>query len=128
MKMTSMAYTPAEQKKREKANKLACGPEGSAGPRYPWGLTLRLEDDAVEKLGLEDLPKVGKKMMLTALVEVCETSQREEKKGEKKQCLSLQIVKMGLGPNKPEGEDPDRNDPDYISKMQERMGEDEEED
>lgn len=125
MKLTSMAYTKAEEKKRNEGMKI--GGESPSGPRYPYGLKLCLEDEVVDKLGLDELPKVGKKMRLTAVVEVCGTSQREEVKGKKRQTLDLQIVKMGLGPNTAEGEAPDRNDPDYIAKMQDRYDEDEDE-
>jgi hypothetical protein len=63
-------------------------------PEYPWGLEVRLDDEGLAKLGLE-LPPVGSVLMLTARVEVVETSARASKEGENK-GLTLQITDMGL--------------------------------
>lgn len=114
-KMQSMAYTKTEQKEK-KNGPIAVG-SSADGPKYPYGLRLCLDSDTLEKLGLDSLPPVGKRQMLTALVEVCSTSQREEADGDKHKSLDLQIVKMGLGPVSEKSLD--RNDPDYISKLQE---------
>lgn len=65
-------------------------------PKYPYGLTLSLDDDALAKLGITSLPSVGTKMTLTARVEVCSTSQYQDRKGESEASLSLQITDMQL--------------------------------
>lgn len=121
--MVSMAYTKAEQKKRDKG--MAVPQSFGDGPKYPYGLKLCLDEAILDKLDLDSLPKVGTRMVLSALVEVCSTSQRQESDGDKVRNLDLQIVKMGLGSNK-EGA-PDKDDPDYIAKMQELHGDEDEE-
>ncbi len=68
-------------------------------PAYPWGLSLTLEEDALEKLGLTDLPKVGAARRLVARVEVTSVSAREAQ-GEDgpHRSVGLQITDMALGP------------------------------
>lgn len=68
---------------------------------YPYGLMLNLCDDDLKKLGIKDTPKVGTKMTLQAVVEVCCTSEHESKEGENK-SMSLQITDMGLSGKKRE--------------------------
>lgn len=122
--LVSMAYTKAEIKKKNspKNSLMACSP--GDGPKYPYGLKVCIENDTLEKLGIENLPKVGKRMTLTALVEVCSVSAREEQDGDEHKNLDLQIVKMSLAPATDSA--PDKDDPDYISKMQDVYGDDEE--
>lgn len=69
-------------------------------PRYPYGLNIHLEGEAMEKLGLENLPKVGTQMMLMALVNVESVSERDSQDGGKKQSMSIQITDMALEPKK----------------------------
>lgn len=66
-------------------------------PLYPWGLTINLDKDALEKLGLaDDLPQVGKGMKLQALVDVTSVSERDSQDGGKDCSVSLQITDLGL--------------------------------
>lgn len=92
MELKSMKLSKKEQKE-EKAEMLA-GPERSS---YPYGLCLHLDADELEKLGLGDLPKLGAKLKLEAVVEVNSTSQNSGIYGEHK-SVDLQIVEMGLEP------------------------------
>ncbi len=66
-------------------------------PRYPYGLTLHLENEAMEKLGMEALPEVGKSMVLMAKVKVESVSQSEREKGKVQRSMSIQITDMALG-------------------------------
>ena len=94
MKLVSMATTPAE---RKEAN-AEIAPEKDNGPIYPWGLSISLNDDVLDKLGLK-LPEVGDTMMITAKVRVTSASAREyEYDGAKKTCrdCSLQITDLGV--------------------------------
>lgn len=72
-------------------------------PKYPYGLTINLDDESMAKLGITALPTVGTAMTLTARVEVCGTSQYADRKGKADTSMSLQITAMELG----EGEKPD---------------------
>jgi hypothetical protein len=70
-------------------------------PIYPWGLAVHLDNDAIEKLGLNRLPPVGKSMFLVAKVDVTSVSEQEHKDPEGKTTahrnVALQITDMGLG-------------------------------
>lgn len=97
MALVDMALSAEEARKESDC----CGMTSSSAaddnaPKYPWGLTLNLDDAALEKLGITSLPEVGKSMTLTARVEVCSTSQYDNQKGSDK-SVSLQVTAMELG-------------------------------
>lgn len=98
MNLIDMQLTPEEAKEA-----TACCSDGGDkdGPKYPWGLSISLDDEVLKKLGIGTLPQVGQRMHLAAVVEVSSTSQHENQEGTDK-CVSLQIIKLGL-----EGERPD---------------------
>lgn len=90
--MISMKLTPAEAK----SETMLCDPDDTDDlPRYPYGLTVCLDDETLEKLGITQLPAVGTVMQLTALAEVCSVSQYENQTGSDNN-LSLQITDMEL--------------------------------
>lgn len=64
--------------------------------KYPYGLTIHLDELSLKKLGLKELPEVGTMLMLKAKVEVCATSSSETHSGENR-SLGLQICAMELG-------------------------------
>lgn len=66
------------------------------GPVYPWGLNITLDDEALEKLGIETLPEAGEQLLLIAKVKVTGTSSNDSAEGGKRQSVSLQIVEMCL--------------------------------
>lgn len=90
MKLSSMKI---DRKKSEKA-----GPSISMDEAmYPYGLEVRLDTDALKKLGLADaLPKVGKGMKLEAMVDVTSVSENDRKGGGKSCSVTLQITDLGL--------------------------------
>lgn len=94
MNLKSMKITKEEAKSMMEP----CSPDKDA-PRYPWGLNIRLDDEAMSKLGLESLPKVGSKMVLMALVNVESISERDSQDGGKRQDMSIQITDMALEPH-----------------------------
>lgn len=63
---------------------------------YPYGLCIRLENQALDKLGMKSLPKPGEKFFIEAqaMVESVHVSESKENEGDR--CVSLQIVAMGL--------------------------------
>lgn len=98
-KLTDMRITKAERDKRKE--KYSPSIAGSYdGPEYPYGLTLRLENDALDKLDLDDLPPVGKSVQLVCVCEVTSVSQSSTStRGADKdtrRSLELQIKKIAL--------------------------------
>lgn len=71
-------------------------------PRYPWGLCLTLDDDALAKLGIP-LPEVTNTFTLVANVEVTRASAQKDQEGTDLSC-ELQITDMRLidGNNAPD--------------------------
>jgi hypothetical protein len=65
-------------------------------PLYPWGLSINLDNQTMEKLKLE-MPKLDQKMKLTAIVEVTNIHESATQRGEDK-SIGLQITDMALGP------------------------------
>lgn len=97
--MTNLAMTK-EEAKAEYGMSTNKAEDDEDLPRYPYGLTLYLDDDTLEKLGITDLPKVGSKMLAQITVMVTGTSQRatqSTKAGEEmKTCVDMQITDMEL--------------------------------
>jgi hypothetical protein len=89
MKLVSMKLDPTEQKKESDI--------AYEKPLFPWGLCIELNDDALQKLGLTDLPDVDDTMTLTARVTVTSVSARANADGEAK-SMSLQITDLALSP------------------------------
>lgn len=86
--MTSLLLTTEEAK--EEADYSM--PE----PKYPYGTTIELNKDTLEKLGMATLPQVGTQMGLAATVIVTSVSQSESVEGEPYMCVNLQITDMEL--------------------------------
>lgn len=72
-------------------------PTAADAPQYPWGLCLNLDDDALAKLGITDLPPVGTQLSIQALVTVTSTGAYQTQGQEKEASLSLQITDMEIG-------------------------------
>ena len=64
-------------------------------PQYPYGLSISLEKDQLEKLGITELPKVGDKMMVHANAIVKTVSAYDTQSGSD-QRVELQITEMEL--------------------------------
>lgn len=92
MALKDMALSKAEAK--ETLTEY-CTPDAGEAPKYPWGLSLDLNNQVLEKLGITSLPTVGSEMTLTATVKVTRISAYEEQDGAE-QCLGLQITAMDL--------------------------------
>lgn len=69
-------------------------------PIYPWGLQVRLDEDSLDKLGMEKLPAVDGELMLIAKVKVVGVSSNEHSsngKGKHKhKSVELQITDLCL--------------------------------
>ncbi len=66
-------------------------------PAYPWGLCVRLDEDAIAKLGIKKLPAAGEMMQLMARVEVRSVGLNDSKDGGENRNMELQITDMALG-------------------------------
>lgn len=91
MTMTNMQLTPEEAKQ----DVACCSPDPGAGPKYPYGLRIDLEGETVKKLNLPQIPGVGQRMRLTALVDVNSVRQYESQQ-DKEISITLQITDMEL--------------------------------
>lgn len=90
MKQIDVAFTKAERKKQNQ------GPSPISENKYPYGLSLRLDNDTLEKLGLDSLPKVGTTVRVEATAKVTSVSSNEGTQG-KNRCVELQVTKLGVG-------------------------------
>lgn len=70
--------------------------DSSELPKYPYGLAIDLDDSAMEKLGITELPDVGYVMQLTALVTVTRVSMNQAQDNDAENRMSLQITDMQL--------------------------------
>lgn len=93
MAMTNMKMSADEAKEYSGEATMA-----SDAPEYPYGLCLRLDDDALEKLGLTVLPAIGTELMVMAKVIVKSTSAYSRQGGEDHKDVELQVTDMELGP------------------------------
>lgn len=113
MKLTNMKMDPKAREEKY-ASSVAMD-----APVYPWGLEVRLDEDALELLGLTKLPQVGKPMMLIARVDVTSVSEQknvsEDKGTHKHRSVSLQITDMALAPDE-KGDEPAAQDVLYDAK------------
>lgn len=88
MKIVEMQLKPSEAKKETvEASELE-------RPLYPYGLCLYLDEVALAKLGITEMPEVGCELQIAARGRVTGTSQREYEGGSH-QTLDIQIVAMG---------------------------------
>ena|SRR5437588_2415573 len=65
------------------------------GPKFPWGLEIRLDEKAMEKLGMDDLPEVGELCQITSLGRIVSVSERETAEQSSKD-ICIQIEKLAL--------------------------------
>lgn len=102
--MINMAMTKAEAKTY--SGDICCpGDDKENGPKYPWGLEIRLDNGAVLKLGLTALPEVGSTMLLQAQVVVTSVSSNQRQGNEVQNNVELQITDMELSlPGKTDAE------------------------
>lgn len=97
MKLIDMQLSPDEAKKEYGAPTSSMLSDDDDLPKYPWGLSLCLDDETIGKLNLGELPDVGTTFTLMAVVEVTSNSQRQNQDG-KSVSMDLQITSMALSP------------------------------
>lgn len=95
--MINLKLTPKEAKET-----MLCGPCDPSGPVYPYGLTIQLGDETLEKLGVKDLPAVGAEILLSAKAKVTSVSVNEhqdadgDKEADKRRSVGLQITDLDV--------------------------------
>jgi len=94
--LVDMKLTKAESKDRIPS----CETSEDKGPKYDYGLEIRLDTRSLKKLGIDKLPSVGDTMKLEANVRVDAVREeehiREGKESEPDRNVTLQIQKMSL--------------------------------
>lgn len=65
-------------------------------PKYPYGLSMCLDDESMKKLGMADLPAVGTVMQLSAKVIVTSVGMSQQQDGDPENRTELQITDMDL--------------------------------
>lgn len=99
-KLVNMKIDPAKEKEKYAAKESTLVEQ----PRYPYGLCLHLDDEVMQRLGLKELPKVGKPIMVHAIADVTGVSENEYTteggKAEKRASVTIQITDLAL--TKPE--------------------------
>jgi hypothetical protein len=94
MKLVSMKLDRAARE----ATVASTPDPASEGPVYPWGLSVSLEEDALDKLNLETLPDVDEVLQLVARVTVTSVASNQTTAGGRRRSVALQITDLGLGP------------------------------
>jgi hypothetical protein len=92
--MKSLKLQPANKPEPSSIPIADC--DRNEGPKYPYGTQITLNEESLKAMGITELPKVGEKMMICGLVEVCETSKNENISGHNYRCLGLQITDLEL--------------------------------
>ena len=90
-----MALESMKMSKREaKKNSVDCVPSEDSGPEYPWGLSITLEGEQLDKLGMsiENL-SVGDKVDINAVARINSLNMREDMDDDY-ESVGLQIIKM----------------------------------
>jgi hypothetical protein len=89
--MVDLARTPAE--KREKLeDMMACPPDAADMPTYPWGMTIRMDDEVLEKLNIDtDDCEVGDLLHMVVMARVTSISKNADQGGSREN-IELQII------------------------------------
>ena len=97
-----MALVNMKMSKEEAKEQIAPSTADKDTPRYPYGLALNLNDDALEKLGIGDELSVGDVVTITAKAKVTSKSGYETLVGDAENSIGLQITDMEVtgGSNK----------------------------
>lgn len=65
-------------------------------PLYPWGLQITLDDEALKKLGIKDLPKLDEVLEIRCKAQVTGLHSRKEGNEGDDSCVNLQITEMEI--------------------------------
>lgn len=105
LRLVDMARTPAEKKEELAEMTGPCMPSVDSMPDYPYGLCLSLDNESMEKLGLDTSCQVGDLLHFTAMAKVTSVSMRDSEMNGPDCRIELQIQQMGV-PEDESTEDP----------------------
>ena len=88
-KKVSMALTKGEKSDLKKETVL------SEAPEFPFGLSVHLDEDSLEKLKVKELPEAGTEFLMNTTVKVTSVSEHEDEDGTRR-SVGLQITEMEL--------------------------------
>jgi hypothetical protein len=71
-------------------------PTASDAPKYPWGLSICLNDDSLDKLGVKTLPAVGTEVTIVAKATVAATRESATEGDGSQASMDLQITDMQI--------------------------------
>jgi len=94
-------------------SKEAMGPVIPQAPAYPYGLEISLDKNALEKLGVDELPEVGSVVALTAKAKVVSVN-ASNSLYVKDRRVSLQITDLELGASTAAEKKPKRDPSDSL--------------
>lgn len=69
--------------------------KAGGGKVYPWGLEIRLDATALDKLGIKELPDAGAECVIHGVAKVVRTEQSATE-DRKSRSLTLQITKLAI--------------------------------
>ncbi len=100
--------------KREKKEEME--PPREYGPDYPYGLSLSMGEDVLDKLGIKKIPGVGDEFHFIVVAHVTSARQSEYEESGLEKSISLQISDMAVMKH----EDSDEDDPDDSAAKESR--------
>lgn len=91
-KLKSMKRTAADKRKDQGQHAEIC----AIAPDYPYGLTVHMDKDELDKLGLGKLPDVGTVIPMQILVKVTRVSQSAVEGRDEQTSVDFQITDMAV--------------------------------
>ena len=96
MKFVDMKFTKEELKKRDKDNKVTEVPSMGEREIFPYGLELRLDEDAIKKLGINVKSfAAGDVVQIGGIAKVQEIRDVDRISGSR-QSMELQVTSIGV--------------------------------
>lgn len=92
-------FVDMKKTKKEKKNSEPMAIKADA-PEYPYGLTIDLNDDSLDKLGIDTLPAVGDVFTVTAKARVTRVSQSSSESSgsnshkDRNVCMQIEKLKV----------------------------------
>lgn len=109
--MVNMAYTPKEIKEQNQP----CVAGVASGPSYPWGLSISLGTEQLQKLDLPSTAQVGDTIHLFCFAKITSISQRETENengdASADNRVELQITDVAVEDEDEENEEEDQEEP-----------------
>ena len=86
-----------DMRRSKKERKQADAADAVGQSSFPYGLTLNLDDESLDKLGFKKLPTVGDRMVVAAIGRVESVSERTSERN-KDRDVRIQLEKLDVSP------------------------------